>query len=365
MLVLIALLLIQAQPCLSGTLRLGCIFSGSGQWESLGREGLRGASLAVDMVNSKGGINGAPVELVSKTAGGDPLAWPKLVDELKKEKVFAVTGMNSGSLAQSVLPEAKINSLPLVLAGVSYDICLDAKACFQTSYTNQAQARAMAKLAKDNQADGMILMALTDSDSNADLAAKLDKTCQASGGVIIDRVELTDSESEVDEMLARLKDQAVTPGGFFVVADAGKTLAAVEKIRKAGYAQIIICRDTLNIPGARKQLASDPALSLAVQCAYQAPDQAVGDFVRLYQAKYGQAPSSGFAAIGFDAAAVALEAARIAGGTEPEDITNALNSMTYTGPSGQISFTASSHRPVNKTVPCASLSGGGQYIGNF
>ena len=363
-LVFLVLAIVAAPVAWAKTLRLGCVYSSNELWSSLGDEGAKGAALAVDLINAKGGINGDKVEIVSKKAPTDPMDWPKLVDSLKKQGVFAIVGMNDGDLAQAVEAEATAVQIPVVVAGVSNKVCAG-EGCFQASYSNQAQASAMALLAKDKLADGMIFLQLTDTDSNADLAGKLKKAYKALGGVVMDTIELSDNGDEVEKMLARLTDQAVTPGGFFVIAPAGKSVEVIKKIRAGGLDQLIVCRDTMDAPGIANQMQQDPSLVLPVQCAYSSPASAVKNFINHFRNKYGAAPDSGFAAIGFDAAAVVMEAAIVAGATDCKSLANALaNSISYTGPSGKISFTPSRHEP-DKTVPCVSFSGGGQYLGDF
>jgi branched-chain amino acid transport system substrate-binding protein len=84
--------------------RIGFLGGLSGRVSDLGDEGLRGATLAVERVNAQGGIKGRPVVLVAADDQQDPAVAPRALASLIEQKVVAVVGPMTSSMAVAVLP---------------------------------------------------------------------------------------------------------------------------------------------------------------------------------------------------------------------------------------------------------------------
>ena len=91
--------------------RLGYLGGLTGRTADLGTGGRNGIQIAIDEVNSAGGINGRKIELVLKDDSNDPEKAKQLVQALIDAKVDAILGPMTSNVAAAVSPivtEAKI-----------------------------------------------------------------------------------------------------------------------------------------------------------------------------------------------------------------------------------------------------------------
>ncbi|MBW1699229.1 MAG: ABC transporter substrate-binding protein [Deltaproteobacteria bacterium] len=90
-------LLFAAEP---PPVRIGFLYPLTGKMSAVGREALRGAQIAVDQVNEKGGIwNGRKIELVTADASDTEAARTETERLCTVEKVKAILGVYSSTLA--------------------------------------------------------------------------------------------------------------------------------------------------------------------------------------------------------------------------------------------------------------------------
>lgn len=141
----------------SRRLKLGSLLSSTGDLASVGQPMIETVSLLINNVNQCGGVNGAPVELVSADDGTDltmgNIAMTKLVEV---DRVAGVVGSFASSISRSALDVAVRNKVMLVSPGSTSPIFteLAKKGDFKGYWARTAssdiyQARSLAKLARD------------------------------------------------------------------------------------------------------------------------------------------------------------------------------------------------------------------------
>src|SRR5204862_6761763 len=88
------------------SLKVGALFPLSGPQAPLAKQEYAGVQIARDLVNTDGGVAGAPIALVTKglTAEGDAAAR---VQELRAQGVQAILGSYSSSLSMPVSAQAQ------------------------------------------------------------------------------------------------------------------------------------------------------------------------------------------------------------------------------------------------------------------
>jgi branched-chain amino acid transport system substrate-binding protein len=103
--------------------KVGAVFSVTGGASFLGDPEKKTALMLQEEINSKGGINGHPVEMVIYDDEGDStkcvLAVRKLITQ---DNVCAIIGPSQSGLSMAVLPEAEKHEIPLVSCAASYKI---------------------------------------------------------------------------------------------------------------------------------------------------------------------------------------------------------------------------------------------------
>ena len=90
--------------------------------------------------------------------------------------------------------------------------------------------------------------------------------------------------------------------------------------------------------------------------AADSPSATVQNFITAYKAKYDKVPNS-FAALGYDAAYVMVDAIKAAGSTEANAIITALAATDYQGVTGNLKFDANGD-PKDKEVTIIKIDGG-------
>lgn len=80
-------------------IKIGAIYPKTGPLALLGAESLRGAEIAVDEINAKGGINGQKIKLVSADAGDPNAATSEATRLITNEKIEILVGSFSSSIS--------------------------------------------------------------------------------------------------------------------------------------------------------------------------------------------------------------------------------------------------------------------------
>lgn len=95
--------------------KIGLLTTLSGSLSASGIEIRDAAQMEVDLINTNGGINGHPIELIVEDDGMDPgkavTALNKLVQQ---DKVLAITGIKAGAMEAAVRPVAERNLVPII-----------------------------------------------------------------------------------------------------------------------------------------------------------------------------------------------------------------------------------------------------------
>ncbi|MEA3360238.1 MAG: ABC transporter substrate-binding protein [Thermodesulfobacteriota bacterium] len=84
--------------------RVGFVGGLTGRLSGLGIAGRNGVTLAVEEINEAGGINGRPVELITRDDRQDPKVAVKVDRELIDEGVVAIIGHMTTSMSMATLP---------------------------------------------------------------------------------------------------------------------------------------------------------------------------------------------------------------------------------------------------------------------
>ena len=85
-------------------IKVGFVGGLTGRLSDLGTAGRNGVILAVEEINSRGGINGRPVELITKNDKQDPEEALRVDRELIDEGAVAIIGHMTSAMSMAVLP---------------------------------------------------------------------------------------------------------------------------------------------------------------------------------------------------------------------------------------------------------------------
>jgi len=157
-----ALLLTAGMPGGAGTagaaepVKLGFVYIMSGPFATYGQFAKQGAELAVNEINSKGGILGRPVEAFFEDSTGKPDVAVRAIRKLVfQEKVDCLVGLDSSGVAKTVAPLIPQMKTPLIVThaatpDVTGDVCNPYT--FRVSLNLSQNIKAAALLAADTDA---------------------------------------------------------------------------------------------------------------------------------------------------------------------------------------------------------------------
>ncbi len=106
------------RPELTGEpVRIGAVYSLSGNNAAIGTNILRGIDFAAEEINRAGGIDGRPVEIIRGDIQGDPDIARAVAGRLiAQEKVHAIVGCHQSTLTEIVAQVCEENRIPMITA---------------------------------------------------------------------------------------------------------------------------------------------------------------------------------------------------------------------------------------------------------
>ncbi len=309
----------------------------SGVAAAIGDNARQGAQLLAEQINQAGGINGNKIKLVVIDDKADP---NDAVDAARRlieaDKVVAIANMGTSTTFRAASKIAQrykvpmvghIQSSPAITKGNPY--------AFRICVTAAGLAYPIAEYAiKEMGLKTFAIMNRNDGYGNS-ITEFFKKKVEELGGKVT--TALSYDPAEKDFKVYLIKAQATKPDaimltGFF--ADSG---LITKQAGELGVKCQILGQNTLTAPSYRK--IAGPASEGAVFSANYLPGvvetAAAVNFIKVWKEKYGKEPEV-YAAHGYDALAVILEAIRM-GGSKPTDIQkNLLKITNFDGGSGTI-----------------------------
>ncbi|MDQ7779464.1 MAG: ABC transporter substrate-binding protein [Planctomycetota bacterium] len=345
----------------SGKTTIGVILPLTGEAARYGRDCMQGIALAMDENTVKGGPALGLKLSIEDDCGNPKLAHDHLNHLVKNEGAVAILGPATSNCVASAAMLAQKLSIPLITpSATNYDITQAGDSISRVCYIDPMQGYVMAAFAVNNlgKKRGAIVFE-EDSTYSTGLAKAFEQAYKALGGEILHKSSYAAGEKEFKKTVADLKalapDVVFVPGLYKDVAEFAKALRAAGTHERL---LTLIGGDGWDAPELVSLAGS--ALNESFFCTHFSPyekDAWVADFVKAYQKKYrGETPST-WAALGFDAAMMLLNAVGRAGGTDPRRLKDAINTTReFVGVTGLI--TLDENRNPLKSAVIMKITGG-------
>jgi branched-chain amino acid transport system substrate-binding protein len=156
-------------------------------------------------------------------------------------------------------------------------------------------------------------------------------------------------DKDFSAQIARLKNTEPKPDVVFVASIPNEAGLTVKQIREAGLTLPIMSGDGFDtelvttVPG--PELANDVYFSTHTYREDTRPE--VLDFIKAYEAEYGRPPENAFAALGFDAVGMIVDAMERAGSAEGKALRDALAATKgYKAVTGEITYARPTGVPI-------------------
>ena len=354
-------------------IHIGAIYCLTGTQAPLDSPSLDGARLAVDRINSSGGLLGRRVELVERDGQSNAGIVRYDAQTLATAHVTAMLGLSDSDLVLAAAPVAARSGIPFVTSGATSPR-LPAQvpgwlllACFG----DNQQAAAGAEYAVTELGTQRIAV-LYDEDTiyTRLLAHYFMTSLEAYGGKVVFVRAFHSGERDVAKLMARSPAGVENDGDpevgrlplrahlIYLAAGPGDAGPLVRKLRAAGYGQPIMGGDSFdNSRLVSAAQSSGGGVYFTAHAALGLPHStaAMRRFSNWYTSAYGRAPENAFAALGFDTVNLVAKAIVRAKSSDPAKVRDALLKMrAFNGVTGAMSYAGDTFVP-RKAVTIVSV----------
>lgn len=331
----------------------GCKKSGQneiliGEYESLtgaeatfGISSNNGLKLAVDEINSSGGVLGKQIKLITYDDQCKPSEAATVVQKLiNKDMVVGIIGEVASSRSKAGAQICQSNKIPMVTpASTNPDVTGIGDCIYRVCFIDPFQATVVSKFALNSlKIKRMAVFQDVRNAYSTGLAEFFMTQFKELGGEIVEFQSYSAGEKDFKAELTRIK--AKNPEGIFIpgyYTDVG--LIAIQA-REIGLTCPLLGGDGWE----SDKLTEGTAKNALEGCFFSThvstddPSQVIQNFITKYKAKYNMMPDA-MSFLAYDAGMILFDAIKRAGSTEAEKIKNALASTKdFNGVSGKISI---------------------------
>ncbi|MEK3902753.1 ABC transporter substrate-binding protein [Paenibacillus sp. FSL R7-0179] len=316
-----------------GTIKIGADLELTGGQASFGDSASKGAKLAVDEINAKGGILGKQLELVvADNASKSEEATQAAQKLITNDKVVTIIGASTSTNTLGIVPVATEKKIPLVSVGATNPkVTVDERSgnvneyVFRAAFIDPFQGEVMANFALDSlKAKTAVIYTDTSSDYSKGLQKFFEETFKAKGGEVLSQESYQQKDSDFKAVLTRIK--AANPDVIYLPGYYEEVGKIVKQAREMGITVPFLGGDGWDSPQLA-EIAGAKALENTFMSNHYSPEDTapeVTSFVDAYKAANGGAVPDGMAALGYDALKLVADAITRAGEADPAKITEAL-----------------------------------------
>ena len=324
----------------SDTIKIGGSFDLTGEAAQYGIATSNGVKLAIDEYNANGGVLGKQIEFIledNKASQVDATnAFKKLVDN---NKVIGFIGSDISSTTETIANLAAEKNIPMITpTGTKLGITTIGPNIFRACYVDPAQGELLAKFAtEDLKAQTAAIMINSEQDYSTGIAEAFEAAFTAAGGTVVEKVNYGKNDVDFKPILANIKN---ANADVVVIPDYYETIATlITQAREIGITSTCIGGDGWD--GVTEKTVNNPEVVEGSYFVnhYTVEDDAVivQDFISNYKATYDTEPNA-FAALGYDAAKILIEAIKTCESTEADAITAAMQNTSLDCVTGHITF---------------------------
>lgn len=339
-------------------IRIGEYGSLTGAQATFGISTQDGIQLAVDEANAAGGVNGKTLKVTALDDEGKPEEAAVVVTKLiTEDKAQVILGEVASSLSLAAAPICQDHKIPMITpSSTNPKVTQQGDYVFRVCFIDPFQGQVMADFAMNNlKAKTAAVLRDQKSDYSMGLADFFIKRFTEKGGkVLIDQSYVAgdvDFKSQLTTIREKKPDVIFVPGYYTEVG------LIAQQARELGLKVPLMGGDGWD--SSKLYEIGGKALDGCYFSSHYSPDSTdpkVQEFVKKYQAKYGQVPDA-LATLGYDAAGVLVAALKTAKSLDSADIRDAIAATkNYNGVTGSISLDAD--RNAVKPAVVLKISGG-------
>src|SRR5262245_12722232 len=321
----------------TGEILVGMYGSLTGDGASFGQSSVEGAQLAVEELNSAGGVlGGRKIRLLVEDDQSRPEEASSAVTKLiTQDKVVAVLGEVASRRTLAAAPVAQKYRIPLITpASTNERVTQVGDYIFRVCFIDPFQGEVLAKFAyQDLKARRVAVLKDISQDYSVGLTDSIQKTFTGLGGTVLDPVSYSTGDADFRAILTQVRAQK--PEAIFATGYYPEAAIIVRQARELGMKMPILGGDGWvgdALKNGREALANT---FISNHYSGENPDPIVQNFRKAYRAKFNREPDS-IAALGYDAAKVLADSLTRAGTTEGPKVRDAIAAANVKGVTGQL-----------------------------
>jgi branched-chain amino acid transport system substrate-binding protein len=321
-------------------IRIGEVNPISGAIGQYGTTCHRGIQLAIEQANQDGGVLEKKVLLLTEDNQSKAGQTSTIVRKfITQDKVVAIVGDLTSSATLEGGPIAQAAKIPMVTPlATNPKVTQIGDYIFRVCFIDEFQGRVMARFALQNlQAKKAAILTDTKQDYSVGLSGFFKQTFANGSATVIREQSYSSGDTDFRAILTSVR--AARPDVVFVPGYYPEVSLILKQARQLGIGVPFIGCEAWDSPTLLAVAGkSADGCYFSSQFSPDDPSSVVQEFDRVYQAKFGARPDN-FAALGYDAARVVLEAIKRAGSTESPAIRDALaRTKDFPGVSGNITI---------------------------
>jgi branched-chain amino acid transport system substrate-binding protein len=335
------------------TIKVGEFASLTGKEATFGQMSHHGTELAINELNSKGGVLGKKFELITEDNQSKPGESKTIAIKLiNRDKVVAVLGEVASGRSLEVAPICQANKIPQISpSSTNPKVTEMGDYIFRVCFIDPFQGTVMAKFAKDTlKAKNVAVLTDVASPYSVGLATYFRETFTKNGGNIAIEQKYSGGDKDFKAQLTAIK--AANPEAIFIPGYYTDVGLIARQARDLG----------LNVPlfggdgweSAKLVEIGGPAIEGAYFSTHFSPDEqdpVKQDFVAKFTKTYNEAPDA-MAALGYESAMLLADAIKRAGTTDGTKVRDALAATKdFAGITGSITI----DKDRNATKPAVIL----------
>ena len=338
----------------SDEIKIGANFEMTGNVANYGMATLEGLQLAIKEVNDAGGVNGKKITIVTadnKSEASEAVnAATKLISD-DKVKVLVGPAVTANVIAESQV--ATDNKVPIIAPdATSPDVTVEngevKPYVFRSCFIDPQQGSVMAKFASENlKAKTAVIYVDNSSDYSKSLGKVFKEHFEAAGGKVLMEEAFLAKDQDFKAALTKLK--GANADVMFVPAYYEEVGKIVKQARELGINTPILGTDGWDDSKVADIAGAAALNNTYFSTHYSDKDESVKGFIDAYNKEYGHAPNV-FAALGYDAGKMLVDAIKRAGSDDSEAIRKAIEeTKDLTVGTGVITMDKN-HNPIKQAV---------------
>ena len=338
----------------SDEIKIGANFEMTGNVANYGNATLEGLKLAIKEANDAGGVNGKKIKLVevdNKSEASESVnAATKLISD-DKVKLIVGPAVTANVIAESQV--ATDNKVPVLAPdatspAVTVENGQVKDFIFRSCFIDPQQGDVMAKFAIDNlKAKTAVIYIDNSSDYSKSLGQVFKEKFEAAGGKVVMEEAFLQKDQDFKAALTKIK--TANADVIFIPAYYEEVGKIVKQARELGITQPLLGTDGWDDFKVADIAGADALNNTYFSTHYSDKDESVKAFIDAYNKEYNHAPNV-FAALGYDAGKLLVDAIKRAGSDDTVKIKDALAATKDLQVGTGIITMDKNHNPIKQAV---------------